>query len=146
MKIEFNKKKLKELAPYLVMGSITVGVCGAMSAYYLADNFKNNIVQVGDSNINMDDMEVLDNGEMYYLFSEGEHKVKMSHNDAWYREIEQVEGYEIINVEVNGWRDNSQVTFVNKVPVKVKLTGSESGKLKFDDFGEVFEEEKAKSK
>lgn len=145
MKIEFNKRKIKELAPYFVMGSITVGVCGAMSAYYLADNFKNNIVQVGEFNIDMNDMEILDN-EMYYLFEKGEHKVKMSHNDAWYREIKQVEGYEIVDVEVNGWRDNSQVTFVNKVPVKVKVTGNEDGKLKFDDFGVIFEEEKAKSR
>ena len=86
MKIEFNKKKLKELAPYLVMGSITVGVCGAMSAYYLADNFKNNIVQVGDSNINMDDMEVLDNGEMYYLFSEP-YKLQLLVNQIEYAHI-----------------------------------------------------------
>lgn len=146
MKIEFNKRKIKDLVPYFVMGSITLGICGVAGAYYLPDNFNDNIKQIDDSNVNLGDMKITDSGELYYLFNEGEHKVKMSQNDAWYRKIETVEGYEITDVEVNGWRDNSQVTYVNKVPVKVRVTGQENGKLKFDDFGVVFEEEKGKSK
>jgi len=143
MKIKFNREKLKEFAPYLAMGSITVGIAAFGCAYYLSDNFKNNIKQVNDNETQYDDLEN-SNGEIYYLFGAGEHKVKMSQNDAFYRNIEAVEGYEITDVEVNGWRDNSQVTFVNKVPVKVKATNIKDGKLRFDDFGVVVEEEKEK--
>lgn len=146
MKIKFNKDSIKELAPYMAFGTMVLGIAGISGYYYLPDNFKDNIKQMGEADINIDDLEISDSGEMYYLFNEGEHRVQMSQNDAWHRKIESVEGYEIVGVEVNGWRDNSQVTFINKVPVRVRVTGSIDGSLKFDDFGEVLDREKVKSK
>lgn len=146
MKIKFSKENIKEFSAYLAMGSVVVGMIGGGSLYYLYDNFSDNVKQSSDTDVNTDDLEITENGEMYYVFNEGEHKVKISHNDMFYRKIEAVEGYEIIDVQVNGWRDNSQVTFVNKVPVKVKMTGNEEGRLKFDSFGEVIEKENIKSK
>lgn len=139
-------ENIKDSVEYIVAGTIVVAILGGMTAYYLPDNFQDKVKQVSEADINPDDLEILENGEMYYIFSEGEHKVKMSHNDMFYRHIEAVEGYEIADVEVNGWRDNSQVTFVNTEPVKVKMTSDKEGKLKFDDFGEVIEEEKVRSK
>lgn len=145
MKIKFNNDKINELAPYLLMGSLTIGISGLCGVYYLPDNFKDNIECVNDLALATDNIEVF-NKEAYYVFDAGEHKVKMSQNDAFYRDIKAVEGYEITNVEVNGWRDNSQVTFVNKVPVRVKATSTKDGKLEFNDFGIIIEDEKVKSK
>lgn len=145
MKIKFNSENIKELAPYLIMGSLTLGISGLCGVYYLPDNFRDNIECVNDADIDTNNLEIF-NGDAYYVFNAGEHKVKMSQNDAFYRNIEAVEGYEITNVEVNGWRDNSQVTFVNKVPVRVKAMSCEDGKLMFNDFGVVIENEKGKCK
>ncbi len=141
-KIKFNSEKVKELARYLIMSSLTIGIGGC---YYLPDNFNDNIDCVNHSEINTDNLEIF-NGELYYVFNAGEHEVKMSQNDAFFRKIEAVSGYEITEVLVNGWRDNSQVIFVNKVPVRVKVTSNENGNLEFNDFGVVIEEEKVKSK
>lgn len=146
MKIKFNKDSIKELAPYLAFGTMVLGIVGISGYYYLPDNFNDNIKQIGDADINIDDLEISDSGDMYYLFNEGEHRVQMSQIDTLYRKIESIEGYEIVGVEVNGWRNNSQVTFINKVPVRAKVTSSTDGSLKFDDFGEVLEKEKVKSK
>lgn len=145
-KLHMCKENIKDCAEYIAAGSIVVAILGGMTAYYLPDNFQDKVKQVSEADINTDDLEIAENGEMYYIFNEGEHKVKMSHNDSFYRHIEAVEGYEIVDVEVNGWRDNSKVTFVNTEPVKVKMTSDEDGQLKFDDFGEVIEEEKVKNK
>lgn len=145
-KLNICKEKIKDCAEYIAGGAIVVVILGGMTAYYLPDNFQDKVKQVSEADINTDDLEIAENGEMYYVFNEGEHKVKMSHNDSFYRHIEAVEGYEIVDVEVNGWRDNSKVTFVNTEPVKVKMTSDEDGQLKFDDFGEIIEEEKVKNK
>ena len=143
--IKFNSEKVKELAPYLIMGSLILGSGVGFGVYYLPDNFKDNIDCVNHSEINTDNLETF-NGELYYVFNAREHKVKMSQNDTFFRKIEAVPGYEITEVLVNGWRDNSQVVFVNKVPVRVKVTSNENGNLEFNDFGVVIEEEKVKSK
>lgn len=146
MKIKLNKEKIKEISSYLAMGSVVVGMLGGGALYYLSDNFNDKVRQINDMNFNTDNLEITENGEMFYIFSEGEHQVKMSHNDMFFREIKEIEGYEIIDVKVNGWRDNSQVTFVNKLPVRVKLTSNENGEMKFDGFGEVIQKEKTKGK
>jgi len=139
--MKLNKDKLKELTPYFVMGAITLGTSGFFAKYYLPDNFSDNVKQEGDINIDESSIEVID-GELYYYFDAYQHKVVMSQNDAFYRKIEAVDEYTITDVEVNGWRDNSKVTFVNEVPVRVKVTGNVDGILKFDGFGEVVENNK----
>ncbi len=146
MKIKFNIEKITNIVPYLIYGSITMGIIGGAFGYYLPDNFNDKVKQISDTDIDLDNVETSELGDMYYLFDVGEHKVVMSRNDMWYRKIEKVAGYEISEVEVNGWRDNSKVTFVNKVPVKAKVTASKDGQLKCDEFGIVTEEEKVKSK
>lgn len=145
-KLHFCIENIKDSVEYIIAGTAIVAMIGGMTAYYLPDNFQENIKQVSEADITTEDLEIAENGDIYYVFSEGEHKVEMSHNDMFYRHIDAVEGYEIVDVKVKGWRDNSKVTFVNKVPVKVKVTNDKDGKLKFDDFGEVVEAEKVRSK
>lgn len=139
MNIFFNKGKIRELVPYIVLGAITVGATSGGIRYYLDDNFQDSIKEIDDTDISLNDLEVSENGNIYYLFDVGEHKVKISRNDAWYRKIDSVDGYEIESVELMGWKDNSQVTYVNKVPVKVKMTDVIDGKRKFEEFGIVVE-------
>lgn len=93
-----------------------------------------NQIEVND---NSDDIFYDDLGNTCKHFDIGEHKIKISRNDIYYHNVKMVEGYQIENVKINGWRDNSQVTYVNTVPVDVIGTVSKNGKIEFDHFGVV---------
>ena len=43
----------------------------------------------------------------------------------------------IKEVEINGWRDNNKVTYVNIVPVVAIATNENNGNLEFNNFGSV---------
>lgn len=82
-----------------------------------------------------------EDGELYYYLGPGEHTMLISRNDALPHKIEKIDGYEIRKVEVNSWRDNNQVVYVNTEPVKVRLTEENDVFSFFDEFGEVVSEE-----
>lgn len=88
-----------------------------------------------------EDFTVGEDGELYYYLDVGEHTILVSRNDSLKHVIEKVDGYEISKVEVNSWRDNNSVTYVNTQPVKVKLTGKNDVFFFFDEFGTVVEEQ-----
>lgn len=62
--------------------------------------------------------------------------IKVSRNDAYYHKSEEIEGYTIKEVEINGWRDNNTITYVNTEAVIVTAT-NEDNKLEFNDFGKI---------
>ena len=76
-------------------------------------------------------------GKTYGYFDVGEHLIKVSRNDAFTYRTEEIDGYTIKEVEVNSWRDNNQITYVNTVPVVVPATQSKNGEYEFNTFGTV---------
>lgn len=88
-----------------------------------------------------EDLTVLEDGESYYYFEPGKHFIEVSRNDFFHHEINKVDGYEIRSVEVDGWRHNNTVVYVNTKPVMVKLTGGNEVFSYFDEFGIVVTDE-----
>lgn len=78
-----------------------------------------------------------EDGKTYGYFDVGEHTIKVSRNDVYTYRTEEIEGYTIKEVEVNSWRDNNQITYVNTVPVVVLATQSKNGEYEFNTFGTV---------
>lgn len=76
-------------------------------------------------------------GKTYGYFDVGEHLIKVSRNDAFTYRTEEIDGYTIKEVEVNSWRDNNQITYINTVPVVVPATQSKNGEYEFNTFGTV---------
>ena len=78
-----------------------------------------------------------EDGKTYGYFDVGEHTIKVSRNDVYTYRTEEIEGYTIKEVEVNSWRDNNKITYVNTVPVVVPATQSKNGEYEFNTFGTV---------
>ena len=78
-----------------------------------------------------------EDGKTYGYFDVGEHTIKVSRNDVYTYRTEEIEGYTIKEVEVNSWRDNNKITYVNTVPVVVLATQSKNGEYEFNTFGTV---------
>lgn len=78
-----------------------------------------------------------EDGKTYGYFDVGEHTIKVSRNDVYTYRTEEIEGYTIKEVEVNSWRDNNKITYVNTVPVVVLATQSKDGEYEFNTFGTV---------
>lgn len=135
MKIKFNKDKTGELASYLIYGSLVLVPFAGWGAYLSYEN----VEEISDNNFDYSNFNVDEEGKITQYFDVGEHKIKISRNDAYYRKIEKVEGYEIEKVTVSGWRDNNQVVYVNKIPVLAQGT-IKNGKVSFENFGQVVEE------
>lgn len=76
-----------------------------------------------------------EDGKTYGYFDVGEHTIKVSRNDVYTYRTEEIEGYTIKEVEVNSWRDNNKITYVNTVPVVVLATQSKNGEYEFNTFG-----------
>ena len=126
----------KEKLSYILASCVLWGACaGASYAYYTYDNQK----QISETNVNENSFIMNENDELCYLFGIGEHEIQISRNDALYHKMEQVDGYEIKEVEINSWRDNNKVTYVNTKPVLVVVTYDKNGNMKTDDFGTVYE-------
>lgn len=129
-------KKLKindDLKFYLCQ----IAVIGMFSipaiAYYSYDN-KTQIIETEAPDL---DTFVNEEGQICCNFEPGEHKIKISRNDAYYHKINSIDGYNIESVDVNGWRDNNQVVYVNVEPVVAVGTLNKDGIMTFNDFGEV---------
>ena len=124
-KLEFNKK----IAPLLVSGIVLTSVATLDVLYYTYEGNEQIIEQDNRDNIFLDE-----DGKYKCFFDIGEHKIKVSRNDMLYHKIESVDSYQITEVEINGWRDNNQVTYENVDPVIVVAT-EKNGKLEFNSFG-----------
>lgn len=143
MKAKFNIDAIKSLSSHLVGASILlVGIYGSVGYYSYERQ-----TEISSENINNDSIYTNEDGELCCKFDIGQHKISISRNDSLNYKIEKVEGYEIEEVEVTGWRDNNKVIYVNKKPVVVKATRVKDGKVEFAGFGEVIKDKvKAKAK
>lgn len=135
---KFKKLEIdREIISIIIWNLSLVGCLGGCGAYYLYENQE----QVCETELNPDSIFVDEDGQVNCYFEAGEHIIVISNNDALYRKSEEIEGYTIKEVEVNGWRDNNRITYVNTKPVIAVATVDEDGKLRFDDFGVVLSEE-----
>lgn len=123
----------RTVLPTIVSASIFLGSVGFTLVYYLHENKQ----QINAPVIISENIFVNENGEYCYRFEPGQHSIKISRNDAVYHKIGEVEGYAIKEVEINGWRDNNKVTYVNVEPVIAIGTKDEDGIFYFNDFGRV---------
>ena len=124
-------KNFKFFKPYILSGTILVGSILGTISYYTYDN------QIQISNSNLDDSNIFidENDNMCCYFEPGEHIIEISRNDAYYHKSEEIEGYTIREVEINGWRDNNKITYVNTKPVIAIGTQDRDGNLTFNNFG-----------
>lgn len=134
LKNKLKKLSLNTIAPYIIGGEIVLGSIGGTLAY----EFYEKKEEVSSEEVNTEDIYTNEAGELCCEFDIGKHKISISRNDAFYHEIEAVEGYEIETVKITGWLNNNKVTYINKEPVVVKATGvNHDGKVEFARFGEV---------
>lgn len=113
-----------------------IGAIGGSIIYYKYDNKE----QICESDLDSNNIFIDENGKFNCYFDVGEHIIKISRNDAYYHKSEEIKGYTIKEVEINGWRDNNKITYVNTEPVIAIATEEENGKLEFNDFGKVLVE------
>ncbi len=123
----------RTVLPTIVSASIFLGSVGFTLVYYLHENKQ----QINAPVIISENIFVNENGEYCYRFEPGQHSIKISRNDAVYHKIGEVDGYAIKEVEINGWRDNNKVTYVNVEPVIAIGTKDKDGFFYFNDFGRV---------
>ena len=79
-------------------------------------------------------------GEICCYFDAGEHIIEISKNVAFNYKTEEIEGYAIKEVEINGWTRNNKITYVNTKPVIVVASKERKGKFEFNNFGIVINE------
>jgi len=120
------------LGPVAILGILSVPAV----FYYSYDN-KSQVETTTDQL----DTFINEEGQICCNFQPGEHKIKVSRNDAYYHQIESVEGYSIEQVNINGWRDNNQVIYVNTEPVTAIGTFNNEGISVFNDFGKIISNE-----
>lgn len=126
-----------DVMPIILSGTILVGGITGVVLYSTYESQH----QVYDQQINSNEIYTNENGEYCHYFEPGEHVIEISRNDALYHKVEQVEGYEIKEVEINGWRYNNKTIYVNTEPVIVVSHSNDKNKIEFNDFGEVQEEQ-----
>lgn len=137
-----NLKFNKELASKIFWLTLTVGIIRGTILYYQYENHAQVCeIEIDDNNIFVDE-----DGQIKCYFYAGEHIITISRNDAYYYRSEEIEGYSIKEVEINGWRDNNKITYVNIVPVIAIATKNEDGQLEFSDFGIVLSEKDIQKK
>ena len=135
-----NIKKLKineELMSTILSATLMVGSVVGTTFYYKYENVK----QVCE--IDIDDTKIYkdENGDICYYFDVGEHIIEISKNVAFNYKSEEIEGYAIKEVEVNGWKNNNKITYVNTKPVIVVANKERKGKYEFNNFGIVINEQ-----
>ena len=119
-----------------VMGTVSTVVLvaalvGGSIAYYTYESQG----QVIKEPISNERIYINSRGQYCCRFEPGEHKIKISRNDSLYHKIKEKQGYAIQEVEINGWRDNNKVTYINTVPVIAIGKKDNNGDIMFDDFG-----------
>ena len=133
-------KDLKINKEFFILGTVFTLALGGTFAYFQYERPS----QVCE--YNMDNKTFTnENGDVCCYFEPGEHIIKISRNDAYYRKIESVEGYEIEKLVINNWRFNNQVTYVNKEPVLATGTLKNNGTVEFNSFGKVTEQSQTKT-
>lgn len=128
-KFEIHKPALSTILSI----SLFAGSIAGSALYYNVETTK----QVQPADTQQTPVFTTEDGKTYGYFDVGEHVVKVSRNDVYTYRTEEIEGYTIKEVEVNSWRDNNQITYVNTVPVVVLATQSKDGEYKFNTFGTV---------
>jgi len=132
-KLDINKDTISIiLSATLLVGSVTGTV-----VFCQYEN-KKQICEV-DTNINNNIFKGED-GKFYCYFGIGEHIIEVSRNDPYYYKTEEIEGYAIKEVEINGWKNNNKITYVNTKPVIVVASKERKGKFEFNNFGIVLNE------
>ena len=142
--MEIKKLQInEELMSIILSATLMVGAATGTTLYYKYENVKQ--VYVTD----IDDTKIYRNekGEVYCYFDIGEHIIEISKNVAFDYKTEEIEGYIIKEVEINGWKNNNKITYVNTKPVIVIATNERKGKYEFNNFGIVLKEkEKTREK
>ena len=140
-----NLRYYKPITTTMVTGALLIGSLAGTALYYNVETTK----QVQPADTQQTPVFTTENGKTHGYFDVGEHVIKVSRNDAYTYKPNEIEGYIIKEVEVNSWRHNNQITYVNTVPVVVPATQSKNGEYEFNTFGTVETtktEEKGKSK
>lgn len=140
MKIK-NLKINEQAVSALISATLVIGSITGSVLYYQHEN-KQQVCEIKVDSTNIYEVE---NGKFYCYFDVGEHIITVSRNDAYYYKSEKIEGYAIKEVEINGWRDNNKITYVNIVPVVVEATKEKNGQFEFNNFG-IISTEKNKTK
>lgn len=91
--------------------------------------------QVIEEQIDSNDLYVNEDGECCKDFEVGEHVIKIDRIDAFKRNIDSVDGYEIENVKIKPYLYWNSVTYVNDEPVSAVGTYNKKGNIEFNDFG-----------
>ena len=128
-KFEIHKPALSTILSISLFAGSLVGT----ALYYNVETTK----QVQPADTQQTPVFTTKDGKTYGYFDVGEHVIKVSRNDAYTYKTTEIEGYMIKEVEVNSWRHNNQITYVNTVPVVVAATQSENGEYEFNTFGTV---------
>lgn len=128
-KFEIHKPALSTILSISLFAGSLVGT----ALYYNVETTK----QVRQETNQQTPVFTTEDGKTYGYFDVGEHIIKVSRNDVYTYKTEEIDGYTIKEVEVNSWRDNNQITYVNTVPVVVPATQSETGEYEFNTFGTV---------
>ena len=128
-KFEIHKPALSTILSISLFAGSLVGT----ALYYNVETTK----QVQPADTQQTPVFTTKDGKTYGYFDVGEHVIKVSRNDAYTYKPNEIEGYIIKEVEVNSWRHNNQITYVNTVPVVVPATQSENGEYEFNTFGTV---------
>ena len=128
-KFEIHKPALSTILSISLFAGSLVGT----ALYYNVETTK----QVRQETNQQTPVFTTKDGKTYGYFDVGEHLIKVSRNDAFTYRTEEIDGYTIKEVEVNSWRDNNQITYINTVPVVVPATQSKNGEYEFNTFGTV---------
>ena len=128
-KFEIHKPALSTILSISLFAGSLVGTV----LYYNVETTK----QVQPADTQQTPVFTTKDGKTYGYFDVGEHVIKVSRNDAYTYKPNEIEGYIIKEVEVNSWRHNNQITYVNTVPVVVPATQSKNGEYEFNTFGTV---------
>ena len=128
-KFEIHKPALSTILSISLFAGSLVGT----ALYYNVETTK----QVRQETNQQTPVFTTKDGKTYGYFDVGEHVIKVSRNDAYTYKPNEIEGYIIKEVEVNSWRDNNQITYINTVPVVVPATQSKNGEYEFNTFGTV---------
>lgn len=128
-KIEIHKPALSTILSI----SLFAGSIAGSALYYNVET----TTQVRQETNQQTPTFTTEDGKTYGYFDVGEHTIKVSRNDVYTYRTKEIEGYTIKEVEVNSWRDNNKITYVNTVPVVVLATQSKNGEYEFNTFGTV---------
>lgn len=132
--MKFKNLKVNDDVKFYLCEIAIIGLCCISGVSYYSYEKQIQLVECETNDL---DTFVNENGQICCNFDEGQHKIKVSRNDAYYHQINSVDGYSIESVDVNGWRDNNQVIYVNAEPVTVVGTKQKDGTVTFDNFGNV---------